>query len=245
MDYTIKSTVEKLKTLIDKNGPAYLSDKPYLTYKELVASDLIDEKIAGAIMLALVMGIDRGVMNHDAPEEVSKMIQKECCFNKKMADRLSLIFFALYSQDNEAEWKARKLNGWKQFLKADFYYTWKGFSVWQTSGGSVDCYFEAKIVLKPAESIKKDEELSHALNNNPFMSREEITEYYKQKVRDYLDDEFEEYCTCEDYYQPVVEDFEIDIRVSEWCDRTGFEVVSCKGDGDDGGFEPSFRNGRY
>lgn len=33
MDNTMKDTVEKLKTLIDKNGPSYLSLEPYLTYK--------------------------------------------------------------------------------------------------------------------------------------------------------------------------------------------------------------------
>ena len=245
MDKMMENTVNKLKELIDKNGSDYLSNEPYLVYKELIASELRDEKTAGAIMLALVRGIDRAIGGHDKPESLSKQIQKECCFNKKMADRVAEIFLTLYSDRNNDEWNARKLEGWTQFQKSKFCGTWNGFSVWQTGGGSVDCHFKAEIVLKPAESIIADEKLSGALDDNPFMTKEAIAEYYTKKIREHLDYEFEEYCTCEDYYQPVVEDFDIDDYVNEWCKKNGFAIVSCEGDGYDDGYEPSFRNVRH
>ena len=47
------------------------------------------------------------------------------------------------------------------------------------------------------------------------------------------------YCTCDDYYQPVVEDFEIEYYLKEWCKKNGFKIISCKGEGDDSGFEPN------
>ena len=53
-----------------------------------------------------------------------------------------------------------------------------------------------------------------------------------------MDSEFEEYCTCDDYYEPVVEDFELTYDVEHWCKENGFEVVSCEGDGSNGGYEP-------
>lgn len=241
MDNTMKNTVGKLKELIDKNGPAYLSDEPYLTYEELTAFDSTDVKTAGAIMLALVRGIDRDIRCNDNPEALSIQIQEECCFNKKMADRLAEIFLALYSKDNEDEWKARELDGWTQFLKTNCCFDWNGFAVWQAGSGSVDCHFEAVIALKPAESIKADEEkLAGALRDNPFITKGAIAEYYTKKISKYLDYEFEEYCTCDDYYQPVVEDFEIDDCVKYWCKENGFELVSCEGDGYDDGYEPSF-----
>ena len=61
----------------------------------------------------------------------------------------------------------------------------------------------------------------------------------------YLDDEFERYCTCEDYYQPVVEDFEFDYYLEKWCEKNGFEIVSYEGDGHDDGYEPSFTRPFY
>jgi hypothetical protein len=167
MDNGMKNIVERLKVLIDKNGLAYLSEEPYLTYKELASLESVDAKTPGAIMLTLVRGIERDIKNYDNSEEASKLIQKECCFNKRMADRIVEIFLALYSKENE------------------------------------------------------------------------------NKLGKYLDGEFEEYCTCDDYYQPVVEDFEIDYYVKEWCKKNGFIVVSCEGDGYDDGYEPSFKKGWY
>ena len=43
---------------------------------------------------------------------------------------------------------------------------------------------------------------------------------------------------ADDYYQPVVEDFELDYYLKKWCKKNGFKVISCEGDGDDSGFEP-------
>lgn len=189
-------------------------------------------------MLVIVRGID--IRSHDNPEALSRRIQDECCFNKKMADRLATIFLTLYSKDNEDYWKAKELDGWKQFLEMNICFDWTGFSVWQEGNGSVDCHFDAVINLKPAESIKADEKLTGALKDNPFITKETIIEYYTKELRKYLDNEFEEYCTCDDYYQPVVEDFEVDDRVKYWCSKNGFEIVSCEGDGYDDGYEPSF-----
>ena len=55
----------------------------------------------------------------------------------------------------------------------------------------------------------------------------------------------EEYCTDDDYYPPVVEDFEIEYHVQEWCKKNGFEFISCDGDGEEGEYEPKFRKGWY
>lgn len=240
LDNTMKNTVKKLKELINKNGPDYLTSEPYLTYKELVGSDSTDEITAGAIMLALVRGIDRGITSHNSLEALSKQIRKECCFNKTMADRLSEIFLALYSKNNEDEWKARELEGWMQFVKMNCCFDWNGFAVWKAGSVSVDCHFEAVITLKPAETMKADEKLASAIRDNPFITKGAIAEFYTKKISEYLDYEFEEYCTCDDYFQPVVEDFDIGDRVKYWCKENGFELVSCEGNGYDDGYESSF-----
>ena len=75
------------------------------------------------------------------------------------------------------------------------------------------------------------------------MTKESIREFYEKKLKEYLDSEFEEYCTCDDYYEPVVEDYHLTYDVEHWCKEHGFEVVSCEGEGRDGGYEPKFRRG--
>lgn len=237
-----KSVIDKLKMLIENNGPDYLYTEPYLTYRELADSSDIDNKLAGAILLVLIRNVFNYYDFENNRENLSELIQNKCCFNKEMSDRLAEIFCKLYSKDNKDTWEATKLNGWKQFLNSDFCCEWYGFSVWSASGGSIDCHYEADLILKPVKSRSADGELSDALSKNPFMTREAIMEYYTEKISKYLDYEFNEYCTCDDYYQPVVEDFEMEYYVKAWCKENKFIVVSCEGNGYDDGYEPSFRH---
>lgn len=155
------------------------------------------------------------------------------------------IFISLYSPANKDGWEKKEREGVRQFLNEEFSYTWNGFSVWDAGNGTVDCHYEAKIVLIPTEAAGKDKMLGKILKKNPFTLKEDIHRCFENELKKYLDDEFEEYCTCDDYYQPVVEDFEIDYRVNEWSKKYGFEVVLCEGGGNDSGYEPKFRRGWY
>ena len=245
MTGSVEAVINSLKGMINRNGPHYLSDKPYQVYEELKESGITDRKTAGAILLFLVNGMMDELDRDIDFDSLCKEIQKECCFNKKMAEKLTSIFLSLYSIANKEEWKNRELEGLSQFLKKDFTCIWNGFSVWQTEGGSVDCHYKAEMILRPTEPDCIGKKLLDPLKKNPFMTKEAITDFYEHEIQDYLDDEFERYCTCEDYYQPVVEDFEFDYYLAEWCRKNGFEIVSYEGDGHDDGYEPSFTRHFY
>lgn len=234
-----------LRTIIDREGPDYLLREPFEVYRELMKGSHKDKKTAAAILYVYVNSprIFEGEITELS--ELSGTIQKECSLNKKMADRLATIFVSLYSEDHQKEWKDKENEGLKQFLSEEFESTWEGFAVWEEGNGSVDCHYNADIVLKPGRAILKDDTLLQMLKKNPFTTSETISDYYKKSLCKYLDDEFEEYCTCDDYYQPVVEDFEIEERVNEWSKKNGFKIISCEGDGSDDGYEPKFRSGWY
>ena len=243
-----KTTAEiagKLKEIIDKNGPAYLTEEPYRVYKELVETKSADRKTAAALLCFLVREIAAKVDHRDDEIELSKTVQKECGFNKRVSDRLAEIFHCLYSGANRQKWAEKYGEGLRAFLDEEFTYTWKGSAVWDDGDGTVDCIYEANIVLRPTEEATKDDELTRRLKKNPFMEKEEIHKLFGEKLQKYLDYEFEEYCTEDDYYQPVIEDFELEYRVTEWSKKNGFEVISCDGDGGDAGYEPKFRRGWY
>ena len=242
---SVETVISSLKGMIDRNGPHHLTNEPYQVYEELKESGITDGKTAGAILLFLVNGM-MDELNRDIDfDSLCKEIQKKCCFNKKMAEKLSTIFLSLYSIANKEEWKNRKLEGLSQFLKMKFSCIWDGLSIWQTEGGSVDCHYEAEMILRPIDPDCIGKKLSDLLNKNPFMTREAITDFYENDIRNWLDEEFERYCSCEDYYQPVVEDFEFDYYLAEWCRKNGFEIVSYEGDGHDDGYEPSFTRHFY
>lgn len=235
--------IDMLKELIDTNGPGYLSGEPYQVYKELTKSKGGDRKTAAAILCFLVNGMLKDIEASCEQEELSKRIQKKCGFNKMMSDQLAYIFRNLYSDHNKSEWKTKNHEGLSQFLVQDHTFTWEGFSVWDAGNGTVDCYYNATVVIRPTEVAGRNKNLMKLLKKNPFMTKDAISHFYEKEIRKYLDSEFEEYCTCDDYYEPVVEDFELTYDVTEWCKKNGFEVISCDGDGSNGGYEPKFRRG--
>ncbi len=241
----VENIVKKMKELIEKNGPGYLIDEPYKVYNELINSKTADKKTAGAILYCLVSNIGDAIGAGCDFAGLAKIIQKECCFNKRMSERLAEIFLYLYSDGNRDEWKQKDMAGLAAFMKEDFTCIWEGLSVWDAGNGTVDCHYEAEIALLPTDKAAKDVELLRLLKKNPFMTKEAIHDHFEKKIRNYLDDEFEEYCTCDDYYQPVVEDFEIEYCVTEWGKESGFEVLSCDGNGGDDGYEPKYRRGLY
>lgn len=243
MNDTDELVIGKLKELIDKNGPEYLTDKPHAVYKELEKTDQKNTIMAGAILMLLVSGIWDCAKLINNNDELSKKIQKDCCFNKKMSDRLANIILALYSADNKTEWEKKQGEGLEQFLGKEHTFKWDGFSVWDAGNGTVDCFYSAEMVLRPTEISGRNKELQKLLKKNPFMTTESVYQFYERMLKEYLDSEFEEYCTCDDYYQPVVEDFELAYDVKHWCNENGFEVKSCEGNGDDGGYEPKFTRG--
>ncbi|MBQ3798022.1 MAG: hypothetical protein II842_17385 [Butyrivibrio sp.] len=237
MDITV-SVAGKLKELVDNNGPRYLAENPYGVYRELVNSGSAEKKTAGAVMLLLTTDIMETLDPKQDPATLSKQIQKECCFNKKMSDLLSDIVLLLHSDENEEDWKDKDVAGLERFRKEKLPVEWDGFSTWQVSGGGVDCFYNAAMVLKPTAKLVINEELTKGLKKNPFMKTDAIRNIYVKNLKAYLDREFEEYCTCDDYYQPVVEDFELESYVNDWCKKNGFKIISCEGEGDDSGFEP-------
>jgi len=95
-----------------------------------------------------------------------------------MTDRLAIIISALYSGDHRKEWKDKDQEGLRQFLQEEFTYKWKGFSVWDAGSGTVDCHYEAEIILNPTEAISEDKELSKRLKKNPFMTKDAIYQQY-------------------------------------------------------------------
>ena len=132
-----------------------------------------------------------------------------------------------------------------EFMEGPFVCDWKGFAVWDAGNGTVDCNYEAHIVLKPTDGVRENDALKQLICRNPSSSGEVIRNFFVKRLCGFLDDEFEEYCVEDDYYQPVVEDFELEYRVKNWCRQNGFDLVFCEGHGDDDGYVPKFRRGRW
>lgn len=245
MSNTDKTIIEKLKAIIDKQGPKYLADRPIEVYNELASEEPQQVVMAGAIVMLLVSGLWNECKPIKDAQRISQEIQKRCCFNKKMSDRLASVVVGLYSDQNQSEWKAKTNEGLMEFFGKKHTFRWEGFCVWDAGNGTVDCIYDADVVLKPVKGLKNNQDLQSKLKENPFLSSNEIYKLFDEELCGYLNSAFEECCTCDDYYQPVVEDFELEYHATEWCKKNGFELVSCEGTGRDEGYEPKFTRGWY
>ena len=231
-----------LKTIINKNGINYLQDRPYEVYKEMIKSDLIDKNIAASFLhLFVCIPADYFSILHDV-EFNSQKIQKECFFSKEISDYLAQVITTLYSKENKTEWKNNELMGLKEFLSEDFKFSWECNTIWDEGNVYCDCHYEASIILKPTNKIKEDKVLAAELNRNSFQPKEFIYNYFANELEEYLNKDFEEYCCGDDYYPPVCEDYgdNLESCLRKWCDKNGFEYISCDGDGETSNYQSNY-----
>ena len=212
-------------------------------FQELLDSGTADRKTSAAILHTVLMGIPDLLMDSSkiSAEEISKAIQKECFFRKSISDQIAEIYLYLYSKENKDKWDDKRLAGLNSFVKKELEIEWNGEACWDDGAGYVECDYHATICIAPIDGKITDSGLEKKLRKNPFLSEEAIAEYFKKKLSDYLNGEFEEYCTCDDYYPPVVEDFEVDSYAEDWCKEHGFELLSVDGEGSTGDYESKYR----
>lgn len=232
--------VEHIKQLIDKNGPDYLKREPYRTYQELKDAGDSDDKTLAALLCALARGIPELSASSEDAESLSGKIRSECGFNKRISDALASIFTAVYTKENTREWDAKRLEGWQEFRKLEMTVSWEGSEIWEPYANAVyvDCEYEAEITIKPDEKLEADKKLAAELSRNPFLTLDEIQKHYERELIRFLDCKFEYYCTSDDYYPPVVEDFGIESYVQKWCEQNGFTLIEASGNGSTGNFKP-------
>ena len=174
--------VNKLKKIINVNGPHFLGKNPYQTYIELIEDGAVDRKTAGAILCFLVNGLSKYLDSQNDITELTKIIQNECGFNEDISYSIAEIFVNLYSKENIKKWKSREKEGLKQFLHDEFTYKWTGYTIWYVSNVSMDCHYQAEIVLSPTQDVIKDNELAQMLEANPFLKKKVIREYFEKKL---------------------------------------------------------------
>ena len=118
---------------------------------------------------------------------------------------------------------------------------WKGHAVWNDGSGSLNCNYRALIAFRPGESGVSGTEVRNLEMNKPGFTVQDVIAALEKSLYACLDDEFEDYCSEDDYYQPVVEDFEAEWIARKWAEARGLEVISFSGEGSDEGYELKFR----
>lgn len=198
-----------------------------------------DERQARLVLITLLS--DASVKAREMNEEdLSKYIQKECCMRKKAADEISAMYKTLFDAENISDWKRRRNYGFREFCSKTWKFNWDGENQWSSGGGHIDCWCTINAEIEVADKGVAKKSVRELLRDNSFTTAEKIYEYYTQKILSALDDDLEEYVTCDEYYPPVMEDYHYNGKyaLEECCNKLGLKVVTFDYDGSMSDFEP-------
>ena len=236
----VQNIGDQIKEIISQNGQQYLTEKThaYAVYLTLLNDERIDAQKAAAVLLTLLSGIPAYALSGADHAGLVKKIQTQCFFTKRIAEEIAAMYEQLFSKENRKEWDGKSLQGYKEFLSREWPVDWYGEATWDDGPGFVECSYKARFVIRPAKNFANDA-LRAQLKTNPFLSAEDIFEDFQHDLLGHLNSEFSWYCSDDDYYPPVVEDFDFKHELKEWCRENAFEIVNIsESSGETGDFEP-------
>ena len=162
-------------------------------------------------------------------------IQSEHCVNKKTAKDLASMYLDLFNDGNRRSWDDAKEAGFEEFCTEKWTIEWDGRCDWHVKhGGSYPCSAEASLTIAVCDKEKLHSHLSLELKSNPFLSADDIYSILVTQIEADLDNDMDEYCNADDYYEPYFEEFvgegtyESEAKWKSW----GLEIIEFTGSGD-------------
>ena len=235
----MNDTIEFLKNYIWKNGFEKLSEKPFDVYKTMVRSGKnkhnIPPRTARLVLITLMSKTHEMAKNGCLADELTNHIQSEHYINKKTAKDLASMYLELFSDENQRSWNAAKEAGFEEFCKEEWTVEWDGQCDWHTKhGGSFPCSAEASLTFTVRDKERLHSHLSSELRSNPFLSADDIYSILVRQIEADLDNDMEEYCNADDYYEPFWEEFvgEGTYESEASWKSLGLEIVEFTGSGD-------------
>ena len=97
------------------------------------------------------------------------------------------------------------------------------------------CTGEGTASLKVRGRKKLEAAIAKLMPSYEYASVDQLEESISKELRKQLDDQFEEYCTEDDYYEPVAVEFEY--YLTDFCKDMGIEVIDTDYDGEISDYE--------
>lgn len=234
----METIVRHLEEIIKEHGMEYLQKKPYEVYCKLITAGG-DDAHARLVLITLLSGASTKAKELDT-ENLSRNIKKECYLRKEIADEIASMYNQLFDTKNIASWKKRKNYGFREFCSKSWEFNWFGSGTWRSDGGHMDCRCDITAEIEVLDKEQAKRAVSKVLEENPFTPAEKIYDIFSKQMSDALNEDLEDYVTCEDYYPPVMEDYYMngEDTFEKYCNKLGLRVLSFDCDGSISDFEP-------
>lgn len=217
-----KKTVTILKDVISRKGYDYIYDNAQDVHRTLIEKG-IDKSIADVTLYALAAGTAR-----ENKSNIAADVEEKLFLNEEGSAVVSDMFSSLYDRKAMSEMKKKEFKGLEAFLKGEWEMTSRGASTWQyTRGSKTDYSYKYNMTIRVADSTLVEKDLKDKLRENPFLKAEDIRSWYEEQIDGIISAEFEDYCTSDDYYPPVVEDFPGNIKyyMDKFLPQHGLEMI--------------------
>jgi hypothetical protein len=235
----MNDVIEFLKKYIWKNGYEKLSENSFDVYKAMVRGDRdqdgIDPRTARLVLITLMSKTHEMAGKGSSADELINHIQSEHFVNKKTAKDLTAMYLELFSDENRKSWDNAKEAGFREFCKKEWIIRWEGRCDWHVKhGGSFPCSAYASLTITVRDKKKLHSHLSSELKSNPFLSAGDIYRILAAQIEADLDNDLDDYCNADDYYEPYLEEFvgegtyDSEVKWKSW----GLQIVEFTGFGD-------------
>lgn len=209
---------------------------PYAVYQKLISAKARPD-YARLVLISLLCSASVKAREMDTAE-LSKDMQNGCFLRKKAADEIAAMYKSLFSEENVSSWKKKEYSGFKEFCDCTWEFEWEGSGKWSRGGGYYDCWCTVTADVQVADRSLAEKVVSKLLKKNPFTDEDTIFEQFQKKMEEALAVDFHDYVTCDDYYPPVMEDYDAEYALSECCKELGLKILHVSSSGDMSDFEP-------
>ena len=199
--------IEFLKDYIWKNGFEKLSEDSFGVYKAMIKGGISVQK-ARLVLVTLLSETHGLARKMESTETITAYIQSEHYLNKKAARQLADMYLSLFSSKNEEDWDKAKESGFKEFCEKQWTIEWDGSCVWHTKHGiTYPCSADAVLEFVVADEGRLHDHLRDELEKNPFLTADDVYGILLKQIEADLDDNLDDYCNADDYYEPYREEF--------------------------------------
>ncbi len=235
-DLELKKISKYLKETILKNGFSYLSDNAFEVYKDFKGNNTINV----AVLSCLLNGVNELLLKENIGYDgLVAYIKDVCLLNEETSSCMALLFLDVFSKEQQAEYKDKKESGLKEFCDKKHKITWNGFTRWGDGSVYVNCEFKANFsfIVSDRKKVKKNN--SDLIKKNPYLSANFFYTKYKEDIIKRIDEDFEYYCTCDDYYPPACEDYGYNLEslLESYFKEHGFKMLTFDGEGETSDFQ--------
>ena len=239
--------IKYLKDTISANGVDYLSNDAFKVYEGLK-----DIKVKNGVRTSILCCLLNDISKYSSKKKVEyndlySYIKDSCFLNEEITLDMTSIFLEVFSNENKKEYENDKENGFEKFCNNDHKIEWEGFTRWYTNCVHLDCNFKANFSFKIVDKEKLRKDNFEFFNKNPYLTADFFYKKYKEEIAKEIDDDFEEYCTYDDYYPPVVEDYDYNLEdlLQRYCKEHGLKLISFEGEGETSNYERNYDKKYY